>query len=32
MLAEGYKIVYHRGYDYFPHTPHIEHLVILEAN
>lgn len=30
-LAEGYGIEWHRGYNFFPHTPHIEHLVILRA-
>lgn len=29
-LAEGYGIRAHRGYNYFPHTPHIEHLVVLD--
>lgn len=29
-LAEAYGIRAHRGYNYFPHTPHIEHLVILD--
>ncbi len=30
MLATKYGIKYHRGYNFFPRTPHIEHLVILE--
>lgn len=30
MLAETYGIRSHRGYNFFPRTPHIEHLVILE--
>ena len=30
LLAEGYGIRAHRGYNFFPHTPHIEHLVILD--
>ena len=30
MLAEGYGIRAHRGYNFFPRTPHIEHLVILD--
>lgn len=29
LLAEAYGVESHRGYDYFPHTPHIEHLVVL---
>lgn len=29
-LADAYGIKMHRGYNYFPHTPHIEHLVILD--
>ena len=29
-LAEKYGIRYHRGYNFFPRTPHIEHLVILD--
>ena len=29
-LAEAYGIKSHRGYNYFPHTPHIEHLVVLD--
>ena len=30
MLAETYGIRWHRGYNFFPRTPHIEHLVILD--
>jgi len=30
LLAEKYGIRYHRGYNFFPRTPHIEHLVILD--
>lgn len=30
LLAEKYGIRYHKGYNFFPRTPHIEHLVILE--
>ena len=30
MLGETYGIRYHRGYNFFPRTPHIEHLVILD--
>ncbi|PKL30765.1 hypothetical protein CVV43_05410 [Candidatus Saccharibacteria bacterium HGW-Saccharibacteria-1] len=29
-LAEKYGIRYHKGYNFFPRTPHIEHLVILD--
>jgi 23S rRNA (uracil1939-C5)-methyltransferase len=29
-LAETYGIRHHRGYNFFPRTPHIEHLVILD--
>lgn len=29
-LAESYTITAHRGYNFFPRTPHIEHLVILD--
>lgn len=29
-LGEVYGIRYHRGYNFFPRTPHIEHLVILD--
>ena len=29
-LAEVYGIKAHQGYNFFPHTPHIEHLVILD--
>lgn len=28
-LAEAYGVKSHRGYNFFPRTPHIEHLVIL---
>ncbi len=28
-LAETYGVKYHRGYNFFPRTPHIEHLVVL---
>ena len=30
LLQESYRIVHHRGYNFFPRTPHIEHLVILD--
>ena len=30
LLLEKYKIVEHIGYNFFPKTPHIEHLVVLE--
>lgn len=29
-LCQRYTIKYHRGYNFFPRTPHIEHLVVLE--
>lgn len=29
-LAEVYGIRHHRGYNFFPRTPHIEHLVVLD--
>ncbi|MEP7204568.1 MAG: RsmD family RNA methyltransferase [Candidatus Saccharibacteria bacterium] len=29
-LAEAYGVKYHRGYNFFPRTPHIEHLVVLD--
>lgn len=29
LLSEAYNIVAHKGYNFFPRTPHIEHLVIL---
>jgi len=31
-LKEKYKIVHHQGYNFFPRTPHIEHLVVLDKN
>lgn len=30
LLAETYGIRSHRGYNFFPRTPHIEHLVVLD--
>ena len=30
LLTEKYEIVNHRGYNFFPRTPHIEHLVVLK--
>lgn len=30
LLAEKYGIRYHMGYDFFPRTPHIEHLTVLD--
>lgn len=30
MLAGAYGIRHHQGYNFFPRTPHIEHLVILD--
>lgn len=29
MLAESYGVEHHQGYNFFPRTPHIEHLVVL---
>ncbi len=30
LLAEKYGVKHHMGYNFFPRTPHIEHLVILD--
>lgn len=30
LLQQHYRIAWHRGYNFFPRTPHIEHLVILD--
>lgn len=30
ILSEKYNIIYARSYNFFPRTPHIEHLVVLE--
>ena len=30
LLAETYGIRAHRGYNFFPRTPHIEHLIVLD--
>mgnify|MGYP001299491899 FL=1 len=30
LLIDNYDIVAHRGYNFFPRTPHIEHLVVLD--
>ena len=30
LLQQRYRIAWHRGYNFFPRTPHIEHLVILD--
>ena len=30
LLQQNYHIVHHRGYNFFPRTPHIEHLIILD--
>ena len=32
LLLEKYHIVHHRGYNFFPRTPHIEHLIILDRS
>lgn len=29
-LASAYGVATHKGYNFFPHTPHIEHLVVLD--
>lgn len=31
LLDEGYEIVAQQGYNFFPRTPHIEHLVVLKS-
>ncbi len=31
MLSEKYDIIFHRGYNFFPKTPHIENLAILSS-
>ena len=30
LLAEKYGVRHHHGYNFFPRTPHIEHLVVLD--
>lgn len=30
LLAESYGIRHHQGYNFFPRTPHIEHLIVLD--
>lgn len=30
LLADKYGVKHHRGYNFFPRTPHIEHLVVLD--
>ena len=30
LLQQSYQIAWHRGYNFFPRTPHIEHLIILD--
>lgn len=30
LLLDTYRIVHHKGYNFFPRTPHIEHLVLLD--
>lgn len=30
LLAEKYGVRHHKGYNFFPRTPHIEHLVVLD--
>lgn len=31
MLRASYTITHHKGYNFFPRTPHIEHLVVLDV-
>lgn len=31
LLHKRYNIQYHQGYNFFPRTPHIEHLVVLDV-
>ena len=30
LLQKKYEVMHHQGYNFFPRTPHIEHLVILD--
>lgn len=30
LLSQNYKIIFHKGYNFFPKTPHIENLIVLE--
>ena len=30
LLQQHYRIAWHHGYNFFPRTPHIEHLVVLD--
>ncbi len=30
LLLKKYKVVHHMGYNFFPRTPHIEHLVVMD--
>ena len=30
LLQQSYQIAWYRGYNFFPRTPHIEHLIILD--
>lgn len=30
LLQEKYELIHHQGYNFFPRTPHIEHLVVLD--
>jgi 23S rRNA (uracil1939-C5)-methyltransferase len=32
LLAEKYGVRHHQGYNFFPRTPHIEHLVVLDLH
>jgi 23S rRNA (uracil1939-C5)-methyltransferase len=31
LLTQQYTIQHHQGYNFFPRTPHIEHLVVLDV-
>ncbi len=30
LLCPTYRVIHHRGYNFFPRTPHIEHLIVLD--
>ena len=30
LLGDTYRIIYQQGYNFFPHTPHIENLIVLD--
>lgn len=31
LLADGYQLSYSQGFNFFPRTPHIEHLAVMDA-